>query len=1449
MYFAVGWPKLLQVAHKDSSLVQISSSYDRLLFVVLTQSTVSIWFCKPSVEIVSYRRSLKSLDELGMNELAQWKPDSSKIAVTTSKGYIVFYQIEFDKNNSKQTLFNKREDRPIEQRDDLDSHYVDYIPALTITLSSYLQVPGSVTSLVCLREELLVSTGRGILQRIRWSDGLVNSDLTIELASIPFSTDLQHSRSSQLSNPDICIKALKYSPLLGGFTAVLSNGKAAFITARSLKFEPNEVVGVWSQEVSGATTTAINHKYALMAFGCTSGEGVVCHLDELTGALVVSHRLVISSKDYPDAGQVCGAVSQMKWTPDGTALAMSWERGGFSIWSVFGSLLLLSIGVEEGQNVSEHWSGRPMMKVRSMEWGCEGYHLWMVSERLPGICDAQPMQTASDSEDAAIANDNGPSTQDQQQQPVPTTAKLLQLQFIKSSLAVNRCTTNHFHLLLQGEDRLYLNPEDGSPQVFNSTSSLPQQPSPVSPSAFVGNKQWHVMHIPHTYLMHNWPIRFAAMSMSGHNIAVAGKSGLAHYSLFSRKWKLFGNETQERDMVVTQGGLTWWRDFICVACYNLLDQRDEIRFYPRDCKLDNTFAHVTRVQSQVLLMNTYIDLLIVLCADCHIVLYSVQQKKIQHTPTIALNKIQEFALNKIQEFAIENFVPHPANVVAVMLTSLRTDAGSAKTAVESKDAESILINVAGRLLLFQTDRSASAGKAANAREKWLTFNPPVIVASSVESMWLNTHASRVKPHLTEALWLGCGAAGMKVWLPLQPKEEGIKSRGFLSKRIMLPFTIDIYPLAMLFEAGIILGANSEAVPYPTHGETPDDCWPYLQLERTSQVYLHHILRQLLRRNLGVHALEVARSCTDLPYFPHVLELLIHEVLEEEATSKEPIPDALLPRVVAFVEEFPEYLQTIAHCARKSDVAVWQYFFSVVGNPVDLFQECLVSKRLETAASYLIILQNLEKPSLARQHASLLLDAALEQFTWDLARDLIRFLSAIDPTDDEESPTTMRRVRQNSTSKYPVHYPSPPVTPEDSDPYMYPPVVRGRSMSKDDASKDATKATKDAAKATKDAAKAKEKSKTYVRSDSFAGFKSRHTSGGGSADSPDKMNVDVILNRHACRLLSSYRLFDLACFAANLDDYQLVSWLRKERLRSAKVEDFVSALKKLHDDFRWPLPILSLSALRHISSVASLESHSSSVEQGSQRSKLDGIDICSTSSNTDKLTPNSTNISDSELLQTRPEDGSLPPVDSDAGSLLEEVDSIDSSTWSDALCLSELDQLSIELVNRGPPESDLRLRYLFQILVEGGCLEWSALVSLILRDSVLFLRVVTIACLQDTSYEAVVRLRNGLAAFETWTNCDCPGYRPFQLLIQPHIAILKDIKPQTSSLSSSMSSAQRSNMTKCSGNFSPDDGSSPLNRNSENDTAPPLKCNRDGADNVEISQADQENSSERGCMIS
>ena len=75
---------------------------------------------------------------------------------------------------------------------------------------------------------------------------------------------------------------------------------------------------------------------------------------------------------------------------------------------------------------------------------------------------------------------------------------------------------------------------------------------------------------------------------------------------------------------------------------------------------------------------------------------------------------------------------------------------------------------------------------------------------------------------------------------------------------------------------------------------------------------------------------------------------------------------------------------------------------------------------------------------------------------------------------------------------------------------------------------------------------------------------------------DQLFLDVILQRHARRLLSAGRLRDLGYLAAHFD-CPLVAALSRERSRAARVDDFANALRRLHADFAWPYPSPSLSA--------------------------------------------------------------------------------------------------------------------------------------------------------------------------------------------------------------------------------------------------------------------------------
>lgn len=111
-----------------------------------------------------------------------------------------------------------------------------------------------------------------------------------------------------------------------------------------------------------------------------------------------------------------------------------------------------------------------------------------------------------------------------------------------------------------------------------------------------------------------------------------------------------------------------------------------------------------------------------------------------------------------------------------------------------------------------------------------------------------------------------------------------------------------------------------------------------------------------------------------------------------------VPDnAVLPTVVDFLDHFPEALQVVVNCARKTEITRWAYLFHFVGKPRDLFEKCMTAGNLKTAASYLLVLHNLEPAERSSQDTVRLLKVAMARDDWQLCKELSRFLYSLDHT--------------------------------------------------------------------------------------------------------------------------------------------------------------------------------------------------------------------------------------------------------------------------------------------------------------------------------------------------------------------------------------------------------------------------------------------------------------------
>ncbi|KAK7075286.1 hypothetical protein SK128_014675 [Halocaridina rubra] len=92
--------------------------------------------------------------------------------------------------------------------------------------------------------------------------------------------------------------------------------------------------------------------------------------------------------------------------------------------------------------------------------------------------------------------------------------------------------------------------------------------------------------------------------------------------------------------------------------------------------------------------------------------------------------------------------------------------------------------------------------------------------------------------------------------------------------------------------------------------------------------------------------------------------------------------------------------------------------------------------------------------------------------------------------------------------------------------------------------------------------------------------------------------------------------------------------------------------------------------------------------------------------------------------------------------------------------------------RPPPHAEVQLRYLLQVLLEAGCLEWSIVLAVILRDALAVLRVVTLARAPDVPAQVITRLTIGLQDLLHFTNTECLGYQNFLGAIMGQVKVLE-----------------------------------------------------------------------------
>ncbi|GAO14440.1 hypothetical protein UVI_02031670 [Ustilaginoidea virens] len=889
------------------------------LFGVITRTTITLWQTKPTVILALVVRSESSIELYGTNVDLLLRPDSAILVAQTSKDYLITYSIASDGESCvyKPQFPNyhnvqRRKQSIIGSQTGLRPDHILWgpgegsgVPDVSVRFRMVIKIDAGIESALALDDELIVATRKpAAVQCIRWTPDNAGNQTRTDLVG---KLGWVEKRSSILE--------MTYDRPMNLATWITSDGRAYAVQRQNPRTDGNSghmderrlfkghCFHNTQKHASCAVKAVINARFSLIAVGCVDGTIYVYSVRDYSGNIVLSHKQVL-----PVSTAVAGAFKSLCYSPDGYCLFAGFEKG-WATWSMFGKLGSNSFGADAGisSGNDEQW----LCGVSSASWIGGGSEILLVGPRHEAIWS---------------------------------------LEMAKSAVTGCYHEANVFRTALQTPTAV---------MVYRGYD-LPDMTS-ISAEPFL----WHTAKIPASYLLNQWPIRQTVISPDGRYVAVAGRRGLAHYSVNSGRWKTFATEEMENEFQI-RGGMCWYQHILIAAVES--NRNYELRLFSRETALDmSQVIFRQQVPAPVVLVTT--------SGEDSLLVYTYENLLYHFIFTPSPDAVR---LVQVGQIAFHGIVRSPARVrgLSWILPESQMLAGDPSQDVA---AASVIFLVDGKLVLLSPSLND---------EGQLKYDMRVIAqnveyhASMRDQPLLNvSHLSddpslrRGPPALKDSLWIFDGIE-VKAWTNINEVLEAASSEGAKDLPVPVSVPVDFYPLSVLLEKGIVLGVESDLV----------------QRRDVTFSFFHFAIR-----SRTVEAAALYEQYQNLEYLSHVMEILLYRVLDEEADTCPKPGDAVLPRVLSLLSSSRDYLDIVLQCTRKTEMRQWKTLFAYLPPAQELFEESIQRGSLKTAGGYLIVLHALEELDSSTDQSVRVLSRAIQEGDWELCKELARFLAGMDDT--------------------------------------------------------------------------------------------------------------------------------------------------------------------------------------------------------------------------------------------------------------------------------------------------------------------------------------------------------------------------------------------------------------------------------------------------------------------